>query len=87
MTTNNINYTTPEDARNFNKDDYYMFAFAIYNHNKIRMFILPEYKFDQKFRQNNNVGMCWKKKFITIEEAKKELPNFVYDELVIIEYD
>lgn len=84
MATDNSNYTSPEDARNFNDDDYYMFAFAVYNHDKIRMFILPEYKFNQKFRQENNIGMCWKKKFVTIEDAKKELPNFVYEDVVII---
>ena len=82
MNENNVNYIGPADARNFDEDDYYIFTIGL-NNKKIIIYIIPEYKNTLEFREKYNIGLYWSKKFLTIEDAMKELNNFVYDEYFI----
>jgi hypothetical protein len=79
----NQNLVSRDDARNFDEDELFTFAFEVYP--ILTVYILPVYKLTEEFRYSNNITATWRKKCVTIEEAISSLTDIEYDILKIIE--
>jgi hypothetical protein len=84
MSTMNTNEVSYSEAANTDETEMFLICFGLKENNPIA-FILPRYMFTQEFRQEHNIGMYWKNYFYDLEQAKEEVKEFVYSELVVIE--
>jgi hypothetical protein len=84
MATMNTNEVSYNEAANTDEMEQFLICFGLKENNPIA-FILPRYKFTEEFRRENNIGMFWRKYFYDPNQAREEVKEFVFSELVVIE--